>query len=121
MSEWANHSFLEQIAHLLIFSQKTSDLLRKTISQFPALVKYSAKFEQTSLIIVTSGKSNFMAPWKTVTSWNYIGTGKEMKENVYWLFYARIKIVKLFVPKQDDVFVMLANVWHKIILLTSRL
>ena len=33
-----------------------------------------------------------------------------MKENVYWLFYARIKIVKLFVPKQDDVFVMLANV-----------
>ena len=62
-----------------------------------------------------------MASWKTVTSWNYIGTGKEMKENVYWLFYARIKIVKLFVPKQDDVFVMLANVWHKIILLTSRL
>ena len=29
--------FFEQIAHSLIFSQKTSDLLRKSLSEFPAL------------------------------------------------------------------------------------
>ena len=37
---WANERidrFFEQIAHSLIFSQKTSDLLRKSLSEFPAL------------------------------------------------------------------------------------
>ena len=37
---WANEGiarFLEQIAHSLIFSQKTSDSLRKLMSEFPAL------------------------------------------------------------------------------------
>ena len=38
--KWANERiacFFEQIAYLLIFSQKTSDLLRKPMSEFPAL------------------------------------------------------------------------------------
>ena len=39
MSEWANRSFFMQIAHSLIFLQKTSDSLRKPISEFPALFK----------------------------------------------------------------------------------
>ena len=30
--------FFERMAHLLIFSQKTSDLLRKLMREFPALV-----------------------------------------------------------------------------------
>ena len=38
LSEWANRSFFERMAHLFIFSQKTSDLLRKPMSKFPALV-----------------------------------------------------------------------------------
>ena len=33
-----NRSFFERIAHLLIFLQKTSDSLRKPMSEFPALV-----------------------------------------------------------------------------------
>ena len=38
--KWANRRiarFFEQIAYLLIFSQKTSDSLRKLLSKFPAL------------------------------------------------------------------------------------
>ena len=38
--KWANERiarFFERIAHSLIFSQKTSDLLRKPMSEFPAL------------------------------------------------------------------------------------
>ena len=38
--KWANERiacFFERIAHSLIFSQKTSDLLRKSMSHFPAL------------------------------------------------------------------------------------
>ena len=38
MSEWANRSFFERIPHSLIFSQKTSDSLRKPMSEFPALI-----------------------------------------------------------------------------------
>ena len=38
MSEWANRSFFERIAHSLIFSQKTSNSLRKPMSEFPALL-----------------------------------------------------------------------------------
>ena len=38
MSEWANcWVFFEQIAHLLIFSQKMSNSLRNPMSKFPAL------------------------------------------------------------------------------------
>ena len=36
-NEWVAH-FFEQIAHLLIFGQKTSDSLWKPMSEFPALV-----------------------------------------------------------------------------------
>ena len=39
MSEWANRSFFEWITHSLIFGQKTSDLLRKPMSEISALVK----------------------------------------------------------------------------------
>ena len=38
--KWANERitlFFEQIAHSLIFGQKTTDLLRKLMSEFPAL------------------------------------------------------------------------------------
>ena len=35
-NEWIAH-FFEQIAHLLIFGQKTSDSLGKPMSKFPAL------------------------------------------------------------------------------------
>ena len=38
MSKWANCSFFKQISHQLIFSQKTSDWLRKLMSKFPALL-----------------------------------------------------------------------------------
>ena len=40
--KWANKqiaSFFEQIAHSLIFLQKTSDWLRKPMSEFPAFLK----------------------------------------------------------------------------------
>ena len=37
-NEWIAH-FLEQIAHLLIFEQKTRDSLGKPMSEFPALLK----------------------------------------------------------------------------------
>ena len=39
--KWPNEQitcFFERIAHLLIFLQKTSDSLRKPMSEFPALV-----------------------------------------------------------------------------------
>ena len=36
-NEWIAH-FFEPIAHLLIFGQKTSDSLRKPMSEFPALL-----------------------------------------------------------------------------------
>ena len=38
MSECQIACFFQQIAHSLIFSQKTSDLLRKPMSEFPALI-----------------------------------------------------------------------------------
>ena len=37
-----NRSFFEQIAHLLIFGQKTSDSLRNQMSKFPALLHSSS-------------------------------------------------------------------------------
>ena len=40
--KWANEriaGFFERIAHSLIFSQKTSESLRKPLSEFPALKK----------------------------------------------------------------------------------
>ena len=37
-NEWIAH-FFERIAHSLIFGQKTSDLLRKPMSEFPALAQ----------------------------------------------------------------------------------
>ena len=39
MSEWANHLFFQQIAHLLFFLQTTSNLLRKLMSEFPTMQK----------------------------------------------------------------------------------
>ena len=44
--KWANEQiahFFEQIAHSLIFLQKTSDLLRKPMSEFPALLNNEKK------------------------------------------------------------------------------
>ena len=38
VNEWIAH-FFEQIAHSLIFVQKTSDLLGKQMSEFPALIR----------------------------------------------------------------------------------
>ena len=43
--KWVNEQiarYFEQITHLLIFGQKTSDLLRKLISEISALVKISS-------------------------------------------------------------------------------
>ena len=40
ISKWANRSFFELIPYSLIFSQKTSNLLRKPMSEFPALPYY---------------------------------------------------------------------------------
>ena len=41
-SKWVNHSFFEQIAHSLIFLQKTIKSPRKPMSEFPALVEMDA-------------------------------------------------------------------------------
>ena len=45
--KWANERtarFFERISHLLILLQKTRDLLRKPMSEFPALVNNNAPF-----------------------------------------------------------------------------
>ena len=41
-NEWIAH-FFEQIAHSLIFGQKTSDLLGNQMSEFPALAQTGTK------------------------------------------------------------------------------
>ena len=47
MIEWLNHYFFEQIAHSIIFGQKTSDSLGNQLSQFPALeFAFSLKIAQ---------------------------------------------------------------------------
>ena len=38
VSEWVNHRVFERIADSRIFGQKTSDSLRKSMSEFPALL-----------------------------------------------------------------------------------
>ena len=66
MSEWANCSFFERIAHSLIFSQKTSDSLRKPISESPALLG----------ILKTLNENNDRCLWNnawTITNqWSWI-------------------------------------------------
>ena len=52
--EWIT-CFFEPIAHSLIFSQKTSDSLRKLKSEFPAL---PYKWAKTVLSIVFSSRKN---------------------------------------------------------------
>ena len=53
---WANCSFFEPITHSLIYSQKTSNLLRKFMSEFPALkILYNKVFSVTNYIYMYLG------------------------------------------------------------------
>ena len=62
--KWANEQitcFFERIAHLLIFLQKTSDSLRKPMSEFPTLLKcvFSRPFPQQNLLFPCFASSPF--------------------------------------------------------------
>ena len=64
MIKWVNRSFLEQIAHLLIILQKTSNSLRKPMSKFPTQEK-SQHHTQT---IIASGQALILADHSQTTA-----------------------------------------------------
>ena len=62
-NEWIAH-FLEQIAHLLIFEQKTRDSLGKPMSEFPALLKLCVCMSVWQcLLILKKGICNILCAW----------------------------------------------------------
>ena len=82
--KWANQPiarFFEQIANSLIFSQKTSDLLRKPISEFPALLN----IQDTVSSIAAQCILVFTAA--CVKSWNAECPRELYMLTCYWVMY----------------------------------
>ena len=69
--KWANEGiahFLERIVHSLIFLQKKSDLLRKLMSEFPAITPNKLHAASTKCVSVSLSEIN-----ETLTNLNFFG------------------------------------------------